>query len=78
MWLDNDLFFGDKFLGYVGHAVTALNKENKNYYPIIMVKKENEDNKTMELTKTFNYKNVKYAIQITHFTFKDMLTAIFQ
>ena len=34
MWLDNDLFFGDKFLGYVGHAVTALNKENKNYYVI--------------------------------------------
>lgn len=31
MWLDNDLFFGDKFLGYVGHAVNALNKE---YYVI--------------------------------------------
>jgi hypothetical protein len=34
MWLDNDLFFGDKFLGYIGHAVNALNKENKDYYVI--------------------------------------------
>ena len=39
-----------------------LLKENKNYYPIIMVKKEDEENKTMELTKTFNYKNEKNNI----------------
>jgi len=39
-----------------------LLKEHRNYYPIIMVKKDNEENKTMELTKTFNYKNEKNNI----------------
>ena len=34
-------------------------KENKNYYPIVLVDKEDEDSKIMNLTKTFNYENKK-------------------
>jgi len=32
-------------------------KENKNYYPIILVKKDNENTKNIEINKIFNYEN---------------------
>lgn len=34
-----------------------LIKENKNYYPIVMVFKDNEATKSMDVIKTFKYKN---------------------
>lgn len=33
-------------------------KESKSYYPIIMVKKNNPDDREIHLTKTFNYENI--------------------
>lgn len=34
LWMDNDLFFGDKFLGYLSHAVSALKSSGIEYYII--------------------------------------------
>lgn len=34
-------------------------KENKNYYPIVMVKKDDESSKTMDTVKTFTYEDDK-------------------
>ena len=39
-----------------------LIKENKNYYPIVMVTKDDEDTKTMEIQKTFKYEEDKSNI----------------
>jgi hypothetical protein len=32
LWLDNDLFFGDRFLGYLGNAVKAIKNSGVDYY----------------------------------------------
>ena len=37
-------------------------KENKNYYPIVMVFKDNELTKSMDVTKTFNFEDKKENI----------------
>ena len=37
-------------------------KENKNYYPIVMVKKEFEDNKSVDIIKIFKYEKTKFNI----------------
>lgn len=34
LWLDNDLFFGDKFLGYLGSAINAIQKNGIEYYVV--------------------------------------------
>ncbi|AVL93900.1 putative early transcription factor large subunit [Megavirus vitis] len=41
-------------------------KENKNYYPIIMVTKETEQSKEVSITKTFNYDNKNNSNIINH------------
>lgn len=32
LWMDNDLFFGDKFLGYLGSAINAIQNNGIEYY----------------------------------------------
>lgn len=34
LWMDNDLFFGDKFLGYLGSAISAIQKNGLDYYVV--------------------------------------------
>ena len=34
LWMDNDLFFGDKFLGYLGSAINAIQKNGIDYYVV--------------------------------------------
>lgn len=34
LWMDNDLFFGDKFLGYLGSAINAIQNSGIDYYVI--------------------------------------------
>jgi hypothetical protein len=34
LWMDNDLFFGDKFLGYLGNAVKAIKNSGIDYYVV--------------------------------------------
>lgn len=34
LWMDNDLFFGDRFLGYLGNAVKAIKNSGMDYYVV--------------------------------------------
>ena len=64
--LNNESFDVDSFK--VNEGNYHLIKDGKTYYPICLVNKDNDDDKTLNITKLFKYED-KYSIKFIDFIY---------